>query len=69
MKRIIAVAATAILFSIGNVKSQDTIGAAASFLCMIHCVATPFIFIAQACSHTPAASLLQAGGAQSTLPF
>lgn len=31
---------------------SDTIGAAASFLCMIHCVATPFIFIAQACSHS-----------------
>jgi hypothetical protein len=30
----------------------DTIGAAASFLCMIHCVAAPFLFVAQACAHT-----------------
>lgn len=28
----------------------DSIGAAASFLCMIHCLATPFLFVAQACS-------------------
>lgn len=34
-----------------SIKS-DTIGAAASFLCMIHCIATPFIFIAQACTHS-----------------
>ena len=30
----------------------DTVGAAASFLCMIHCVATPFLFVAQACAST-----------------
>ncbi|HCV87134.1 MAG TPA: MerC domain-containing protein [Deltaproteobacteria bacterium] len=28
----------------------DTLGAAASLLCMIHCLATPFLFVAQACS-------------------
>ncbi len=30
----------------------DKLGAIASFLCMIHCCATPFLFVAQACSHT-----------------
>lgn len=30
----------------------DTLGATASFLCMIHCVATPFLFVAQACAST-----------------
>ena len=30
----------------------DALGAAASFLCMIHCVATPFLFVAQACAST-----------------
>jgi hypothetical protein len=29
---------------------SDSVGAAASFLCMIHCLATPFLFVAQACS-------------------
>lgn len=30
----------------------DSIGALASSLCLIHCVATPFLFIAQSCSAT-----------------
>ena len=29
---------------------SDTLGALASALCMIHCLATPFLFIAQTCS-------------------
>ncbi len=29
---------------------SDTIGAFASGLCMLHCIATPFFFIASACS-------------------
>ena len=28
----------------------DTIGSLASTLCLIHCIATPFIFITQACT-------------------
>ena len=37
--------------STGLFKIQsDTIGALASGLCMIHCLATPFFFIASACS-------------------
>ncbi|MBU2938499.1 MerC domain-containing protein [Lacinutrix sp. C3R15] len=31
-------------------ENPDNIGALASTLCLIHCVATPFIFIAQSCS-------------------
>lgn len=31
-------------------QKSDIVGALASTLCMIHCVATPFIFIASACS-------------------
>lgn len=31
---------------------SDSIGAFASGLCLIHCIATPFIFIAQACTAT-----------------
>ena len=30
--------------------SLDKIGIAATALCMIHCIGTPFIFIAKACS-------------------
>lgn len=30
----------------------DTVGAAASLLCMVHCLATPFLFVAQVCSKT-----------------
>ncbi len=32
------------------IPKSDMIGAVASGLCMIHCVATPFLFIAQSCS-------------------
>jgi len=32
-------------------KESDLFGAATSTLCMIHCIATPFIFLAQA-NHT-----------------
>ena len=31
-------------------KKPDTLGAIASSLCVIHCLATPFLFIAQSCS-------------------
>ena len=31
-------------------QKSDLIGAIASFTCMIHCIATPFLFIASACS-------------------
>lgn len=31
------------------IKKPDTVGATASLLCLIHCVLTPIIFIAQAC--------------------
>lgn len=31
-------------------QKSDNIGAIASTLCLIHCMATPFIFIAQSCS-------------------
>ncbi|MCT4630966.1 MerC domain-containing protein [Winogradskyella sp.] len=31
---------------------SDAIGAFASGLCLIHCIATPFLFIAQTCSAT-----------------
>ena len=38
-------------FKISYLKiNSDTIGALASGLCMIHCVATPFFFIASACT-------------------
>lgn len=33
-------------------QKPDSIGAIASTLCLIHCIATPFIFIAQSCSMT-----------------
>ena len=32
-----------------NLK-QDYIGAVASALCLLHCIATPFLFVAKACS-------------------
>ena len=32
------------------VYKPDSVGALASFLCLIHCVFTPFIFISQACA-------------------
>ena len=31
-------------------QKSDLIGASASALCLVHCVATPFIFIASACT-------------------
>ena len=31
-------------------QKSDTFGAMASALCLVHCIATPFIFIAQTCS-------------------
>ncbi len=33
-------------------KKSDVLGAAASGLCLIHCLATPLLFIAQSCSMT-----------------
>lgn len=33
-----------------TLQKSDNIGALASTLCMVHCLATPFIFIAQTCS-------------------
>ena len=33
-----------------SLERSDTIGALSSFLCMIHCLATPFFFVATACS-------------------
>ena len=37
-------------FMISFSLKSDSVGAIASFLCMIHCLATPFLFVAQACS-------------------
>ena len=37
-------------------QKSDVIGAFASFICMIHCLATPFLFIASACSKSCCAS-------------
>ena len=36
--------------TIKNRFSADNIGMASSSLCLIHCIITPFIFIAQACA-------------------
>ncbi|SDX82570.1 MerC mercury resistance protein [Lutibacter oricola] len=33
-------------------NKPDSLGAFASTLCLIHCIATPFLFIAQTCSST-----------------
>ena len=33
-----------------SLQKSDTIGALSSGLCMIHCLATPFFFVAAACS-------------------
>ncbi|MEO9571913.1 MAG: MerC domain-containing protein [Polaribacter sp.] len=33
-------------------QRTDTLGALASAICLIHCIATPFIFIAQSCTVT-----------------
>jgi len=35
---------------IQNTNRFDLMGVVASSLCMIHCIATPFLFIAQACA-------------------
>lgn len=35
-----------------KIANPDFIGAVASVLCLIHCIATPFLFIAKACSVT-----------------
>lgn len=42
------------MFNILNFDKQraDTIGIIASSLCLVHCVATPFLFIAKACAAT-----------------
>jgi len=38
---------------LGNIDSKsDLFGAFASGICLIHCLATPLIFVAQACSST-----------------
>ena len=49
MIKVINVSIKKIIFETLNIKS-DTIGAFASGLCMVHCLATPFFFIASACS-------------------
>ena len=49
MIKAINVSIRKIIFETLNIKS-DTIGAFASGLCMVHCLATPFFFIASACS-------------------
>ena len=36
--------------TISIIYKPDSIGSIASMLCLIHCVATPFIFITQACT-------------------
>lgn len=38
--------------SLSYQKNSDLIGAVASGLCLIHCIATPLLFIAQTCSAT-----------------
>tara|TARA_B100001113_G_C20780420_1_gene479243 strand:+ start:140 stop:553 length:414 start_codon:yes stop_codon:yes gene_type:complete len=35
-----------------SLQKSDTIGALSSGLCMIHCIATPFVFFAATCSAT-----------------
>ncbi|MEM1216537.1 MAG: MerC domain-containing protein [Bacteroidota bacterium] len=37
-------------------KTSDTLGALASGMCLVHCVATPFVFVAQTCSAVCCAS-------------
>ena len=32
--------------------NTDYLGAAASLLCLLHCMATPFLFLVKTCSHT-----------------
>lgn len=35
-----------------QILNSDFLGATAGSLCLVHCLATPFIFIAKACSET-----------------
>ncbi|MBO6607341.1 MerC domain-containing protein [Psychroserpens sp.] len=35
---------------LSNTNNSDSIGALASGLCLMHCIATPFIFVAQTCA-------------------
>jgi len=35
-----------------SIYKPDILGALASSICLVHCIATPFIFIAQTCSAT-----------------
>ena len=49
MSKILVAINNNIAFTFSNIKS-DTVGALASALCMLHCLATPFFFIASACS-------------------
>tara|TARA_B100000401_G_scaffold163321_1_gene109066 strand:- start:154 stop:549 length:396 start_codon:yes stop_codon:yes gene_type:complete len=37
---------------ISSIPKPDSIGVLSSILCMIHCIATPFFFIATACTAT-----------------
>ena len=39
-----------------TINKSDSVGAWASGLCLIHCIATPFLFVAQTCSATCCAS-------------
>ena len=38
------------------INNSDSIGALASSLCLVHCVATPFIFVVQSCAASCCAS-------------
>ena len=38
--------------SLNSVFQADFVGAAASALCLVHCIATPFLFIAMTCTDT-----------------
>lgn len=38
--------------SVKTIPKSDVVGAVASGLCALHCIATPFLFIAQSCSTT-----------------
>ena len=38
------------------INNSDSIGALASTLCLVHCLATPFIFVVQSCAASCCAS-------------
>jgi len=38
--------------SVKTIPESDVVGAVASGLCALHCIATPFLFLAQSCSTT-----------------